>query len=597
MPQSLTGVRIFFASPGGLGDERAAFRQVVERFNRDSANASDISFLPTGWEFTLAGFGRPQAMINEQVRESDYLIVMLWDQWGSNPGGESGYTSGTEEEFYVGLQCLADVEAAMRNIWVVFKAVDGRQLADPGKNLQKVLDFRSALEETKGALYSQFDTLDEFKDDLRANLHAWTRDWANGRTPPKADVDLSKFADAGGSKVLNAQATADEALAIGQLVVEAQAAAKRGRNTKAETLFARAIAGGYNREAYTQYVRFLRKRGRLAFAETFADRFMEEAQEAEDLEGEVEALANVALVNRQEGRHELCLSNLRRATEVVDELLATLGSDRSDDRARALSTKAFLLDNISITLGRMPGRQQDALEMLGKAREVQEQAGDLQGMAFTEKNIGTLMYRAGKLADAERQYRRALEMFRDVQYESGQSSTLGALAELYETQGEFELALERLEESTQVSTQRTPSRLAANHTVTVRVLIALGRVEDARAFADECARIGQEIGTPESIASSLLTAAHMSLATGDAVGAFAAASDALALYREVGNAIGIAAANIMLARSAGAGGTPEDPGRFLDAAEAALAETPPYAFQVQIDQVRAESPQSGPEPG
>ena len=79
------------------------FRDVVNKYNDDEAVQRGAHFIPVRWELTLGGVGRPQAMINEDVRKCDYFVLMLWDRWGSAPGsdGKRKYSSGTEEEYHV----------------------------------------------------------------------------------------------------------------------------------------------------------------------------------------------------------------------------------------------------------------------------------------------------------------------------------------------------------------------------------------------------------------------------------------------------------------------------------------------------------------
>src|SRR5438046_2882905 len=101
MSHDIRAYRIFIASPGGLADERRRFRDVVHRFNDTDAIPRGVLFIPVGWEDTLGGVGRPQSPINEEVRDCDYFLLMLWDRWGSPPDSEAAgrFTSGTEEEY------------------------------------------------------------------------------------------------------------------------------------------------------------------------------------------------------------------------------------------------------------------------------------------------------------------------------------------------------------------------------------------------------------------------------------------------------------------------------------------------------------------
>jgi len=102
-------------------------------------------FHPVGWEDTLGGVGRPQALINDDLKQCDYAVFVLHDRWGSPTGG--GYTSGTEEEWTLAEELY--VENKIRNIALFFKTVDSRQLRDPGKQLEAVLAFKKRIEEEK----------------------------------------------------------------------------------------------------------------------------------------------------------------------------------------------------------------------------------------------------------------------------------------------------------------------------------------------------------------------------------------------------------------------------------------------------------------
>jgi hypothetical protein len=79
-----------------LDKERNSFRETLERFTKNHAEPSGVMFFPVGWEDTLGGIGRPQALINKDLEACDYAVFVLHDRWGSPTG--SGYSSGTEED-------------------------------------------------------------------------------------------------------------------------------------------------------------------------------------------------------------------------------------------------------------------------------------------------------------------------------------------------------------------------------------------------------------------------------------------------------------------------------------------------------------------
>src|SRR3990167_922463 len=91
--------RIFVASPGDLAKERKRFPKILERINRLKAHPIGVDLEARGWEDTPPGMGRPQALINQDVEKCDLFVMLLWKRWGTPPGGDSQYTSGTQEEF------------------------------------------------------------------------------------------------------------------------------------------------------------------------------------------------------------------------------------------------------------------------------------------------------------------------------------------------------------------------------------------------------------------------------------------------------------------------------------------------------------------
>jgi len=145
MPSTVTVYRVFIASPGGLEPERETFRRVLNDYNESDALEDGALFIPVGWELTTVGIGRPQALINRDLQRCDYCVLVLRDRWGSPAGGASLYSSGTEEEYQVARECLRN--GTMRNMVVLFGAVEASKLSDPGDQLKKVIAFRRELEE------------------------------------------------------------------------------------------------------------------------------------------------------------------------------------------------------------------------------------------------------------------------------------------------------------------------------------------------------------------------------------------------------------------------------------------------------------------
>jgi tetratricopeptide (TPR) repeat protein len=209
MPADIKLYRIFIASPGGLASEREAFKETITEYNESDAVERNALFLPVGWELTLAGVGRPQALINKDLMKCDYCLLVLWDRWGTSPDNSAKYTSGTEEEFNIALQSFHSKAMPMRQIVVLFKSVDPRQLSDPGLELKKVLEFKKKLETNRSLLFDSFDEVSTFKKKLRRHLAAWTRDHESGELG-KATDPRSTPVDPAESLQLDAETNADQ---------------------------------------------------------------------------------------------------------------------------------------------------------------------------------------------------------------------------------------------------------------------------------------------------------------------------------------------------------------------------------------------------
>jgi hypothetical protein len=175
MPEEIALYRVFIATPGGLEGERRVFDRVLNNYSTAEAVHRQALFFPVGWEDTLAGVGRPQELINQDLDRCDFFVLILWDRWGTPPGGDPHYTSGTEEEYRRAMEHVRDPKHSLKQIVVLFKQVDAQRLQDPGTQLQRVLEFRKELETNRNLLFSTFTEVAELEEKLRGQLGAWLR--------------------------------------------------------------------------------------------------------------------------------------------------------------------------------------------------------------------------------------------------------------------------------------------------------------------------------------------------------------------------------------------------------------------------------------
>jgi len=202
MPRPITQYRVFIGSPGGLEEERRAFREAIEKFNRDHADHAGAMFAPVACEDALPGNGRPQDLINQDLMTCDYAVFLFHDRWGS-PAGADGRV-GTEEEWDLAQDLRT--QAKIRNIVLFFKNVPSNQLKDPSNQLEKLLAFKRRIEAEKQHLFKTYDDCPAFTGFLNSLLADWLRDhgkplpdmaarpvMASGATEAKGDTPTARF--------------------------------------------------------------------------------------------------------------------------------------------------------------------------------------------------------------------------------------------------------------------------------------------------------------------------------------------------------------------------------------------------------------------
>ena len=149
---------VFLASPGDLIDERKIIKKAIDLANeivRDQGWRIELY----GWEDTLPGYSRPQALINEEVDRCSLFIGMLSNRWGQSTGL---FTSGFEEEFDRSRK--RNSETGLPEIWIFFKKIDPALLTDPGEQLKRVISFREDLEQKKEIFFREFEKTIDLND-------------------------------------------------------------------------------------------------------------------------------------------------------------------------------------------------------------------------------------------------------------------------------------------------------------------------------------------------------------------------------------------------------------------------------------------------
>lgn len=169
MSNTLRRVNVFIASPGDVSEARDRARKAIERINRLVAKPSGFLFEPIGWEDIPACKGeRTQDVINPYVDAADIFVGILNKRFGRHTGVAE---SGTEEE-YNRIEKRWYEENPKPEIIIYFKKLSKEDIADPGEQLQRVIQFKKRILDT--VLYKEFKGSDDLAKKIEDALADWT---------------------------------------------------------------------------------------------------------------------------------------------------------------------------------------------------------------------------------------------------------------------------------------------------------------------------------------------------------------------------------------------------------------------------------------
>lgn len=479
MADTLKVHRVFIASPGGLERERKAFRQVLRAFSETVAEGRGFLFKPIGWEEAVGGKGRPQELVNKMLRKCDFFLLILWDRWGSPPDvhGKTDYESGTEEEFGVAEECHAN--GSMKQIVLLFKGVDPRQLADPGPQLKKVLKFKNRIERQKEYLFKTFDRPRAFEDLLRSHLSAWLQE-VESNTPATATPQLT---DAVRPPVRSSAGEPKEQ-ERSELVSEAKRLADAGHLTEAEIQFSKAIARGVDPDAFIEFGYFLDRLGRTDQAVVMFERVQELSSEDQWSARAATALGHV---DRSRGDWAGAERQYRTALEIGGKIC-------DEERMAAAYGSLGILSAIR-------GERDHAEEFLRKALALYEKLRNVDGMANTYGNLGNIAHDRGDMTGAEEMYRQVLALTEPLETFEGLASAYGSLGNIYYNRCDLDRAEVMYRKSLALDEQRgRVEGMATGYGNLGNIYAHRGDLERAEELHRKALAIDEKIGKVDGIA-------------------------------------------------------------------------------------------------
>ena len=446
--------RVFLASPGDLSEERTMFPKIVEEVN--DMRRLDQRLEPVGWEDALPGQGRPQAIINEDVKQCDVFVMLLWKRWGSPPQKGSGrFTSGTEEEF-----TIAQSRTRRGNkgpyILLYFRSVPADMIADPGTQLKKVIKFRSRIEREKSFLFQAYDKPDEWARLLRQHLSQWLdRRLVLPGFSAGPEVPVVKMPHNSEQRMVRLQKHYSE----------------KNRQLKDAQSKLRGIAMGYAVEAMK-----LIEQGKLTMAEAKFAKSIELFEEPE--------------VMNNFGRFLYQIGSLDRAEKLFQKILET-----RNDRYQA-GVALINLGNVNETRGKLS----EAEECFEKALKHYKSLGRKEGIADASRNLGDIYRTRGDLTKAEKVYKEALKIDTALRRKQGQAEVYRALGVLYHIKNNVDKSMEMHEKSLKVNRSlRRKEGMANDYGNLGNVWLSKGSLDKAKEMFEKSLAINQALGHTENI--------------------------------------------------------------------------------------------------
>ena len=175
MPESITALRLFVASPSDTQPERDAVDRVLDELNRGIAASRGLQLIPVKWETDVRpGIGSDaQDVINRQIAPPDVFVGIFWKRVGTQtPRAESGTAEEIERAIAQWRSSPGGIE-----ILVYFNQQPFTPRPSDMEQLVGVQTFRAKLQEA-GLLVSEYSGPADFETKLRGHLTSYVRDWA-----------------------------------------------------------------------------------------------------------------------------------------------------------------------------------------------------------------------------------------------------------------------------------------------------------------------------------------------------------------------------------------------------------------------------------
>jgi hypothetical protein len=174
MAQFALKLQVFIASPGDVEEERDIASAVIAKV-AEEVRKRNIMLVPYRWEHNATpGLGRPQDLINPDLKQSELVIAIFGERIGS-PSSLHSPETGSEEELRLTRELIRRGESD--EVFVYFKS--GIQEADvrDQEQFRKVNDLKASLEQSRSVFGWRYKSTTEFEEALRKHVADWVTRW------------------------------------------------------------------------------------------------------------------------------------------------------------------------------------------------------------------------------------------------------------------------------------------------------------------------------------------------------------------------------------------------------------------------------------
>ncbi|OQX28642.1 MAG: hypothetical protein B0D92_07910, partial [Spirochaeta sp. LUC14_002_19_P3] len=238
----------------------------------------------------------------------------------------------------------------------------------------------------------------------------------------------------------------------------------------------------------------------------------------------------------------ILLETARRAEDVEEfkdaetmyrRYLNLLNENQREDYADAI-------DALGVILGKR-GKLDEALKYFREALDIYRELGERSGEAVCLGNIGLIFYNRGELNNAMKHYREALDIYRKLGERSGIASTYNNIGRIFKDRGEPDEAIKNYREALDIYRELGErSGIASTYNNIGRIFKDRGELNEAMRHYREALDIYRELGERSGIATSLNNIGIIFKSHGELNEAMKHYREALDIYRKLGERSGIA---------------------------------------------------------